>query len=52
VIVEVDETRVCHAHPVGPINEPEEAARVEEEEARDAGVAVEFADGLREHGAA
>lgn len=49
MVVEVDQAGVGDAHAVGPINEAEEGARVEEEEARDAGVAVELADGFGEH---
>ena len=52
MVVEIDETGVRHPHAVGPINELEEAASVEKEEASYAGVAVEFADSLREHRAA
>lgn len=52
MVVEVDEAGVGDTHAVGPIDEAEEGAGVEEEEAGDAGVAVEFTDGFGEHVAA
>uniref|UniRef100_J3NF28 Uncharacterized protein n=1 Tax=Oryza brachyantha TaxID=4533 RepID=J3NF28_ORYBR len=50
--VEVDEAGVGDAGAVRGVDEAAEAARVEEREAGDAGVAVELADGLGEDGAA
>ena len=51
-VVEEDESGVGDAHAAGAVDEAEEGAGVEEEEAGDAGVAVELADGLGEEGVA